>query len=349
MGTEFFMKMREKAMRKGICVAGNMVVDITYPIVRWPKQSELTTISGEITRSVGGAVCNVVADLARMDQKLPLTALGVIGQDREGDYIREQLDNYPNVDQSFLRRKGTTSFTAVMSDNETKSRTFFHYRGSNTFFDETCIDWERMNAEILHVGYLLLLDALDQEDDVYGTKMGGLLAKAQSMGIRTSIDVASESGRRFQKLVPPALKYTDYCIINELEAQQITGVTLRDEEGILYPEHMLQALEKMKEMGVALWAVVHCPEGSYGLDEADNYSCVRSLQLPKDYIKGTVGAGDAFCAGVLYGGYKKWSLKKSMHLGTCAAAASLGETGATEGLCSVEQVLQLEQKYGKEV
>ena len=99
-------------MRKGICVAGNLVVDITYPIERWPRQSELTTITEGITRSVGGAVCNVVTDFARMDKSLPLSALGVIGQDAEGDFILEQLGKYRNVDLSLLGRKGATSFTA---------------------------------------------------------------------------------------------------------------------------------------------------------------------------------------------------------------------------------------------
>ena len=32
-------------MKKGICVAGDMLVDITYPIERWPAQSELTHIT----------------------------------------------------------------------------------------------------------------------------------------------------------------------------------------------------------------------------------------------------------------------------------------------------------------
>ena len=93
--------------------------------------------------------------------------------------------------------------------------------------------------------------------------MARLLAEAQSRGIRTSIDVVTESGDRFRTLVPPALRYTDYCVINELEAQQITGVLLRDEEEKLYPEHMEEALRKMKELGVSTWAVIHCPAVSY--------------------------------------------------------------------------------------
>ena len=333
-------------MRKGICVAGNLVVDITYPIERWPRQNELTTITEGITRSVGGAVCNVVTDLARMDKSLPLSALGVIGQDAEGDFILEQLGKYRNVDLSLLGRKGATSFTAVMSDNRTKARTFFQYRGANALFDESFIDWEKIDAELLHVGYILLLDALDQEDAEYGTKMARLLAEARRRGLKTSIDVVTETGDRFQTLVPPALRYTDYCVINELEAQQITGVPLRDESEKLYPENMKEALERMKELGVSTWAVIHCPEGGYGLDEENRYVSLPSLRLPEGYIKGTVGAGDAFCAGVLYGAQKRWALPESIRLGTCAAAASLSEPGASEGVGTAEEVLKLWDRFG---
>lgn len=333
-------------MRKGICVAGNLVVDITYPIERWPRQSELTTITEGITRSVGGAVCNVVTDLARMDKSLPLSALGVIGQDAEGDFILEQLGKYRNVDLSLLGRKGATSFTAVMSDNRTKARTFFQYRGANALFDESFIDWEKIDAELLHVGYILLLDALDQEDAEYGTKMARLLAEARRRGLKTSIDVVTETGDRFRTLVPPALRYTDYCVINELEAQQITGVPLRDESEKLYPENMKEALERMKELGVSTWTVIHCPEGGYGLDEENRYVSLPSLRLPDGYIKGTVGAGDAFCAGVLYGAQKRWALPESIRLGTCAAAASLSEPGASEGVGTAEEVLKLWDRFG---
>ena len=332
-------------MNKGICAAGNLIVDITYPIERWPRQSELTTITEGITRSTGGAVCNVITDLAKLDPTLPLEAMGVIGEDPEGEFILEQLGAHKNIDLSLLKRRGKTSFTAVMSDNTTKKRTFFQYRGANALFDEACVDWERMKGQLLHVGYILLLDTLDQEDAEYGTRMARLLAQAKSRGIKTSIDVVTETGDRFRTLVPPALKYTDYCIINELEAQQITGVLLRDEEERLYVEHMEEALRKMKELGVSTWAVIHCPEGGYGLDENGSFVSLNSLRLPEDYIKGTVGAGDAFCAGVLYGAQKQWNLEESIRLGICTAAASLSEPGATEGVGSVEQVMKLGNRF----
>lgn len=158
--------------------------------------------------------------------------------------------------------------------------------------------------------------------------------------------MVTETGDRFQTLVPPALRYTDYCVINELEAQQITGVPLRDESEKLYPENMKEALEQMKELGVSTWAVIHCPEGGYGLDEENRYVSLPSLRLPEGYIKGTVGAGDAFCAGVLYGAQKRWALPESIRLGTCAAAASLSEPGASEGVGTAEEVLKLWDRFG---
>ena len=35
----------DQHMKKGICCAGNMIVDITYPIETWPNQNELTHIT----------------------------------------------------------------------------------------------------------------------------------------------------------------------------------------------------------------------------------------------------------------------------------------------------------------
>ena len=55
-----------------------------------------------------------------------------------------------------------------------------------------------------------------------------LLRQAQENGLKTSIDVVTESGNRYKNLVPPSLKYTNYCCINETEAQMITDVPLEN-------------------------------------------------------------------------------------------------------------------------
>ena len=275
-------------MKKGICCAGNMIVDITYPIETWPKQNELTHITEGITRSTGGSVCNTISDLARLDPALPLVASGFAGHDAEGDFVLQEMGKYKNIDLSMVKRSGDTSFTAVMSNNQTKERTFFQYAGGNAYY-----------------------------------------------------------GERFKRLVTPALRYTDYCIINELETQQTTGVLLRGEDGTLHVENMKAALQKLHELGVAKWAVIHCPELGCGMDEAGNYCEFESLKLPKGYIKGTVGAGDAFCAGVLYAAETDMPLREALKLGACSAAASLSEVSASDGVKTKDEVLKLYELYGK--
>lgn len=332
-------------MRKGICCAGNMIVDITYPIETWPKQNELTHITEGITTSSGGAVCNTIIDLAKLDPNLRLVASGFAGHDNEGDYLLSEMQRYPNIDLTMIRRDGRTSFTAVMSNNKTKERTFFQHAGANAYYCEDHIDWDNIDVDILHIGYILLLPALDAPDDEYGTKMARLLYRAQKQGMKTSIDVVSESGDRFTKLVTPALKYADYCVINELEAQQTTGVCLRDENGVLHTENMPEALRKLKELGVSTWAVIHCPEVGCGIDEKGEYFEVPSLKLPHDYIKGAVGAGDAFCAGILYAAEMDMPMHEALKLGACTAAASLSEVGASDGVKTAKEVMALYDLY----
>ena len=332
-------------VRKGICCAGNMIVDITYPIATWPKQGELTHITEGIQSSTGGSVCNTVSDLARLDPTLRLVISGYAGYDAEGDFILQEMSKYPNIDLSQVRREGRTSFTSVMSNNCTKERTFFQHAGANAYYGEKDIDLDSLNVDIFHIGYILLLPALDEEDSQYGTKMARLLHKVQQMGMKTSIDVVSETGDRFVRLVTPALKYTNYCIINEIEAQQSTGITLRDERGGLIRENLPVALYKLRDYGVSDWAVIHCPELGCGIDETGKYWEFPSLKLPEGYIKGTVGAGDAFCAGVLYGAETGMDMGDALKLAACTAAASLSEISASDGVKAVNEVLKLYEMY----
>ena len=332
--------------RKGICVAGNMIVDILYSVRGLPRPGELTTIY-DVQQSTGGALCNVIGDLAIMDSALPLTALGRVGTDSKGDFVLGTLRPHKNIDLTMIKREGKTSFTAVMADDISKERTFFHYRGANAAFCEDDIDWEKIPGALLHIGYILLLDALDEEDAEYGTKMARLLRHAREHGIKTSLDVVSEAGDRFRRLVPPALKYADYCVINEVEAEQVTGVKLRDEKGVLIHANIPKALGAIRSFGVSEWVVIHCPEGGYGLDQKGMYAESPTIDLPSSAIRGKVGAGDAFCAGTLYAASQNGSLEDGLELGNAAAAASLMKPGSVEGMLKVEELKTLRTRFNR--
>jgi sugar/nucleoside kinase (ribokinase family) len=188
---------------------------------------------------------------------------------------------------------------------------------------------------MFHLGYLLLLDALDEPDAKFGTKAARLLAAAQAAGVKTSVDVVSEDSDRFARIVTPALQHVDYCILNEIEAGKTTGFNVRAPEGRLDTVALRHAAGALLQQGVRELVVIHFPEGAWQ----------SSLKLPPKYISGTAGAGDAFCSGVLLGLHEGWDLQKCLLTGVCIAAASLADSTCTHGVRSLNTSLALAKKF----
>ena len=326
-------------MNKGIAIAGNLIVDYIKYIDSYPEPQALTTISG-IERAVGGLCCNCVLTLSKLDPDLPIKAIGILGEDEAGDYILSRFAECANVDITNIQRRGDTAYTDVMTEKSTGRRTFFTFRGANSFLVPEHFDFTAIDADILHIGYILLLDGLDAPDPEYPTAMCRVLDAARKTGVRTSIDVVSEDGERFIKLVPPALKYVDYCCINEYEASRTTGVALRGGDGQVLTENLPIVCAKLMDMGVGRWVVLHMPELSCGLEKGGSYIQEPSWKIPEGFIKSSVGAGDAFASGIIYGAYNGWSLKESLHVAGAVAAYSLSGTGAADAIKPLPEILE---------
>ena len=154
-----------------------MCVDVLKKIDSYPEACNLTTIQ-KVEQSMGGIVPNCNQDLAIIDPSLPLKAAGMVGNDDYGKFIIDNLNKYPNINTAGVIVKGQTSFTDVMYDSVARTRAFFQFHGVNDEFTENDIDFDKTQGDILHVGYILLMGALDEADEEYGTHMARLLANA---------------------------------------------------------------------------------------------------------------------------------------------------------------------------
>ena len=305
---------------KGIAVAGVILVDKINEIRAYPNIGELTQIQS-VTLATGGCVPNVAMDLKRLQPSLTVKAVGKVGFDSEGDYAIDQLKN-DGVDVSnVVRCENKTSFTEVMSVVGGQ-RTFFTYAGANAVFGANDVDLDGLDVDMLHLGYLLLMDKMDNGDAVV------LLEKAKRKGIKTSIDLVSENSDRYS-LVLPCLKYTDNLIINEVEACNLTGIPISK-------QNLKLMAEKLKSNGVMERVVIHTPELSVCLSN-DGYVESPSYQISPELIKGTTGAGDAFCAGTLLGIYLGLSDQEILTLASGVAATSLFSKDAVSGIKSLSQ------------
>ena len=333
--------------KRGIAIAGNIITDIVKNIDSYPKAGMMAYVT-DTQYAVGGCVPNTAIDLARIDQSIPIYALGKVGADENGRYIISQLlKNGISVEGISYSTHTATSFCDVMS-MPTGERTFFHKKGANAEFSPADIDINALNCDLLHIGYILLLDAFDQPHKQYGTVMAEFLHRVQEAGIKTSIDVVSNSTMDFGETVIPALKYCNFAIMNEIECCSIWKLDAYDADGNLQIDRIKGCMEKMAACGVRDKVIVHSKACSFVLNvETGEFTQVPSLKIPSERIKGSVGAGDAFCAGCLYGIYHNYPDRQLLEFASAAAACSLFAANSTDGMRNKTEILAVAKTYNK--
>ena len=336
--------------RNGICVAGTLLADVFHKVPTYPGEGML--VSAESSGFSIGGTGNILLDLAKLDPALKVNAIALLGCDSTADNILSALSNYINIRTDLIKKEGETSRTLVFNSADTKQRTFFFIPESSDRFSIDHIDFDKIDSKIFLLEYLLLLKTVDSPDPEYGTHGARILAEAKRRGMITSIDVVSEAGDRAKSIVTAALKYTDVCCINELEASAVTGVPVSelcsDDEKIA-DKAAERAIEGLKKAGVSKWIVIHKKECAWGIDIDSATPCIEklaSLKLPAGYVKGSTGAGDAFLSGILYGVHEGYTLRDSMRLARAAAAASLSENNGTDGMRPLAEVIKLNDLYG---
>ena len=332
--------------RCGLLAGGNWIIDQVKLIDVYPEPEHLGNIRGQ-SQGTGGAPYNVLIDLAKSGVSFPLFGAGLVGEDPLGQQILDDCRRHRiNVDHMARTANAPTSYTDVMTEQSGGRRTFFHARGANALWRGETLNFRKISARIFHLGYLLLLDALDGKDARFGTRAARLLAEAQTAGLKTSVDVVSEDSNRFAKIVIPALKHVDYCILNEFEAGKTTGFEARKKNGTLDRTALRDAAGALLQQGVRELVVIHFPEGAFARTRSGQDVWQSSVALPAKHIAGTAGAGDAFCAGVLLGLHEGWDLQRALTTGVCLAAASLSDPTCTAGVKSLKTSLALGKRFG---
>lgn len=331
-------------MRNGILAGGNFIMDYVKVIDGYPDQDMLASILSEAS-SNGGGPYNVLKDLAAMGAGFPLEAAGLVGKDANGDWILRDCQA-ANIDTTQLRQtdQAPTSYTDAMTVATTGRRTFFHQRGANAHFDERCLDFTKTQVRHFHLGYLMLLDAMDT---FVGNRTRASLAleAAKQAGLTTSVDIVSTENPEFREIAESALPFTDVLIINEIEAGKVVDIPLKLELGVDV-EACKQVARQLLQHGVQQQVVIHFVEGAVLADKHGEVIVQGSLNLPDGFIAGATGAGDAFAAGYLYAFHEGWSNHQRLQLAVCAAAACLTHATPSLGLQPVQECLKLGERYG---
>jgi ribokinase len=144
--------------------------------------------------------------------------------------------------------------------------------------------------------------------------------------VKVSLDPGELYARKGIKALNPILKRTFVFMPNSRELALLTGI-----------EDHVKGAEKMLELGVKIVAVKLSSKGCYVTDGRESHH----VEAFKVQIVDTTGAGDAFCAGFLYGLLNNKSLKECAKLGNFVASRCIMKMGARTGLPRFEDLKML--------
>ena len=329
---------------RGVVCAGSIVVDVGKIIEAYPPLDHITTIE-DVSLSTGGPGLNMAVDLRALGATFPLAMLGAVGDDQHGAFVLDACARLSIDTAGVVRLAGVaTSFTDAMVERVGGRRTFFHHIGANGRFDGSAA--ELPEARILHVGAPGLHPLMDAPT-AEGNGWSELLRRARSAGMHTNMELVSLAPEVLVEVAAPCLPHLSSIVVNELEAGALTGIDapVPGPDGPVDWAALAAMARGLVGRGVGL-AVVHFPAGSVAASSDGRVVRHGSVRLPREEVRSTTGAGDAFAAGVIYGLHEGWPVAECLRLAAASAAACVRGQNTSDGIDTAENCLAEAEKCG---
>jgi sugar/nucleoside kinase (ribokinase family) len=93
-------------------------------------------------------------------------------------------------------------------------------------------------------------------------------------------------------------------------------------------------------------AVVHFPAGSVAAAPGRRTWRLGAVRVPRELIRSTTGAGDAFAAGVVLGLHEGWDVERCLRLGAASAAACVRSPRTSAGILRADACLAEAERLG---
>jgi 2-dehydro-3-deoxygluconokinase len=167
--------------------------------------------------------------------------------------------------------------------------------------------------------------------DMWNDQMADLFRDAKAGGLTTSLDpqfVLFPFPTPWMEPLRGILKYTDMLLLDEDEARRITLET-----------DLRKAIQVFHSLGTGVIAIKQGEKGSI-LYRQGNFSEMPAVPVPEEQIVDSIGAGDAFDTGMIYGFLRGWPADQCQKFATRAAASTLMGAGGTSSLANIDELLK---------
>ncbi|MCW4043975.1 MAG: carbohydrate kinase family protein [Candidatus Bathyarchaeota archaeon] len=285
---------------------GALNVDKLFKVNKIAAAEEESFIENCV-EACGGSAANTAVALARLGCKVGF--IGKVGNDREGslllsDFRREGVDT-----GGVIRAKRGRSGTVLGFVDKEGARALCIDSGVNDTIKLSEVDaGYALQARFLHLTSFVGETSFQTQNK---------LVAALPESVKVSFDPGVLYARRGLAQLEPIIKKSCVLMPNAVELEILTG-----------EKDYCKAADVLIGMGVKIVAVKLGVEGCYVTDGSERHL----IEAFKVQAIDTTGAGDAFCAGFLYGLLSNKSLYECGRLGNFVASRCVMHMGARTGL-----------------
>jgi sugar/nucleoside kinase (ribokinase family) len=298
-----------------LLVAGEINPDLILSGNVTPEFGQVEKLVDSAALTVGSSSVIFACGAARLGLKVAF--IGICGDDVFGKFMLDEMSKRGvDVSHVIVCKDGQTGLSLIL--NQQSDRAILTHSGLIAELQASDIADDLLRqSRHLHVASYFLQTKLQPD-------LPSLFRRAHSLGLTTSLDTnydPSEKWTGFDEL----LAVTNVFLPNEAEAKSLTGA-----------ENVEEAATRLGSKVEAI-AVKLGKDGALGISKGRK---VRVKSIPVNVVD-TVGAGDSFDAGFIYGYLQGWEMEKSLRLACVCGALSTQAAGGTTAQPTLESAVDV--------
>jgi adenosine kinase len=296
--------MKYDLITSGYCALDRVVKTKTNPEV---GKTAIITNNNHSEIYYGGCNVNVAVNLARLNlESAPILR---VGEDYESSGLKKFLEeNRVSLNAIKKLENVSTSSTYLIETPDNEHITLFHPGAmDNSLFIPYDDDWfKEAKCALMTVASLK-----DNRE---------FLEKVREFDLPLFLGMKMDSDAFPKTFLKECLESVEVLFTNELEASCLVDIY-----GVDSCEDLINSLPNIKVV-----VITKGKNGSSAIYKENNEFKYESVGIAKtEKVIDTVGSGDAFIAGYIYGYLNKKSIKESMELGSTIASFVIEGLGST--------------------
>jgi sugar/nucleoside kinase (ribokinase family) len=298
-----------------IVVVGELNPDLIISGDVIPEFGQVEKLVSNAALAIGSSSAIFACGAARLGMHVAF--VGMVGNDIFGRFMRQSLFEYGIDISGIVEDSETPTGISIILSTGT-DRAILTYPGTIRRLKYSDINQEIiLQARHLHVGSYYLQEALRPD-------LSLLFNRAHEGGLSVSLDTNYDPFKEWHDSLDQLLEKVDIFLPNSVECRGIAGMS-----------NLEQAVDyfrtRVKYLGVKLGE-----KGALLCFDQKKYS-VQPISVN---VVDTIGAGDTFDAGFIYGYLAGWEPRRILKFATVCGSLSTRKAGGTAAQPTLEEAIQ---------